>query len=84
MATMEAFERPATSPLPFVSSDIRTEGRPIVRCERCDAETDHFIQYVGPDNDIHYVCWDCVQREEKHITIRPGWRRMRREPADGR
>ena len=45
------------------------------RCERCDAETEHLIKYVGPDNSLQYVCWPCVTRQEKGVNLKGSWKR---------
>jgi len=50
----------------------------IHRCERCDRETTHVIESLGPDNRPHYSCWDCVERQEKRFNQKPGWRRAHR------
>jgi hypothetical protein len=48
------------------------------RCERCDAETERLIKFVGPDNSPHYVCWSCLAREEKKVNLKETWKRGRR------
>jgi hypothetical protein len=48
------------------------------RCERCDAETERLIKYVGPDNTVQYFCWACVAREEKNVNLKGTWKRGRR------
>lgn len=45
------------------------------RCERCDAETERLIKYVGPDNSLQYVCWPCVTRDEKRVNLKETWKR---------
>jgi hypothetical protein len=45
------------------------------RCERCDAETERLIKYVGPDNSLQYVCWPCVTRGEKRVNLKESWKR---------
>jgi len=30
------------------------------------------------DNQPHFLCWDCVERQEKRFNHRPGWRRAHR------
>lgn len=47
-------------------------------CEKCDRESKHLIKFVGPDNLPHYICWECLQQEEKRIIHKPEWKRMRR------
>ena len=50
----------------------------IHRCEQCDRETGHVIESIGEDNRPHFLCWECVEREEKRFNTKPGWRRARR------
>jgi len=47
-------------------------------CERCDTESQHFIKFIGTDNQPHYVCWSCLSREEKRINLKETWKRGRR------
>ena len=54
------------------------EDPKIHRCERCDRETDHVIEFIGADNQQHFFCWDCVERNEKRFNYKPGWRRAHR------
>ena len=51
-------------------------------CDRCDRESQHLIKLVEPDNSAHYVCWDCLRREEKGINTSARFKRERR--ATGR
>jgi len=48
------------------------------RCEHCDRETTKVVESLGPDNRPHYLCWDCVARDEKRFNQKPGWRRAHR------
>ncbi len=54
-----------------------TETTPTV-CEHCDRESRHLIRQLGPDNSVHYICWDCLRRVEKRINVSPRWQRDRR------
>lgn len=47
-------------------------------CERCDQESRHLIKFMGADNAPHYVCWSCLNREEKRINLKETWRRAPR------
>lgn len=49
-----------------------------VTCERCERESRHMIKLTEPDNTFHYVCWNCLYREEKHINVNRSWKRERR------
>jgi hypothetical protein len=53
------------------TEDVRKPNR----CERCDAETERLIRYVGPDNALRYVCWPCVSRSEKRVNLKESWKR---------
>jgi hypothetical protein len=57
---------------------IPGEHDKIYRCERCDRETAHVVESIGSDNRLHYLCWDCVGRQEKRFNQKPGWRRAHR------
>jgi len=54
------------------------EDTEIHRCERCDRETHHVIEFIDPDNQQHFFCWDCIERHEKRFNQKPGWRRAHR------
>ncbi len=47
-------------------------------CERCDQESRHVIKFIGDDNQPHYVCWTCLQREEKRNNLSGSWKRSGR------
>ncbi len=51
---------------------------PVRRCEKCDRETEHLVESIDPDSRMHYVCWECVERQEKRFNTKPGWRRRHR------
>jgi len=55
-----------------------TEEKDARVCERCERESAHMIMLTERDNSFHYVCWDCLRREEKHININRRWKRERR------
>ena len=59
-----------------------TEEEKAGRCESCDAETEHLIKFVGPDNSLRYVCWSCLSREEKRFNLKQTWKRGRRARSD--
>jgi hypothetical protein len=53
------------------------------QCERCDSESKHLIKYMSPDNVTQYICWACVEREEKSsFEFSPTWKRQRRAHAE--
>ena len=54
------------------------EHERVYRCERCDRETWHVVESIGADNQLHHVCWDCIERYEKRNNLKPGWRRAHR------
>ena len=47
-------------------------------CERCDRESRHLHKLLAADNSVHYVCWDCLRRQEKHINVSTRFKRARR------
>jgi hypothetical protein len=47
-------------------------------CELCDQPSRHLIKFMGADNQPHYVCWSCRNREEKRINVKHGWKRRGR------
>ncbi|HEX8177970.1 MAG TPA: hypothetical protein VF525_00360 [Pyrinomonadaceae bacterium] len=47
-------------------------------CERCDRESQYLIKQLAADNSVHYVCWDCLRREEKRINVSSRFKRGRR------
>ena len=49
-------------------------------CEYCDMPRRHLIKFIGADNQSHYVCWSCRNREEKRINLKPTWKRTGRQP----
>ena len=51
------------------------EEKTKARCERCDAETERMIKFVGPDNSPQYICWSCLMREEKGVNLKATWKR---------
>jgi len=50
----------------------------IRRCQRCDRETNHVVESIDDDNRPQFVCWECVERDEKRFNTKPGWRRANR------
>lgn len=55
-----------------------SEERASGYCERCDQQSEHLIKFIGAENRPHYVCWSCLQREEKRKNLRVEWKRGRR------
>ncbi len=53
-------------------------------CERCDAESRHLVKSIGPDNRTRYVCWTCINREEKRVNLKQTWKRGGRLSPKGR
>lgn len=51
-------------------------------CERCHRESRHLIRFTQ-GNTPHYVCSDCLYREDKRINLKADWRRegQRRKTA---
>lgn len=54
--------------------NVSTAEKPLKRCERCDTETEHYVEFIYPeDNSMHTVCWSCREREDKNFNMRPNW-----------
>ena len=47
------------------STDPKQMEKTPVRCDKCDREVDHYNSFLDADNSVHYVCWECMQRDEK-------------------
>ncbi|OLE51210.1 MAG: hypothetical protein AUG51_24585 [Acidobacteria bacterium 13_1_20CM_3_53_8] len=58
-----------------------TEETFVRTCERCDAESAHLVKFTNPDNTEEYICWSCLQREEKRHNLKSTWHRGRRDSA---
>jgi hypothetical protein len=57
---------------------IGAEESALHSCEICDQPSRHLIKLMGMDNQPHYVCWSCRNREEKRINTTPTWKRRGR------
>lgn len=57
---------------------IGSEESAVHWCERCDQPSRHLIKFIGTDNQEHYVCWSCRNREEKRINVKSTWKRAGR------
>lgn len=60
------------------SIDPKITEKPVVKCNKCDREVQHYNTFVEPDNEIVYVCWECLQREEKGFFAKRDFRRRGR------
>jgi hypothetical protein len=49
-----------------------------VRCTECDREMDHYNIFISPTNEEKYVCWQCLQREEKGFFAKRDFNRRSR------
>jgi len=47
------------------SIDPKVIDKPVVRCDKCDREIDHYNTFLDADNRVVDVCWECTQRDEK-------------------
>ena len=60
--------------------NVSTMEKPPKRCEKCDREVTHYVEYIQPDdNQLHPVCWSCRERDEKNYNMKPSYRRIRRD-----
>ncbi|MDQ6787060.1 MAG: hypothetical protein M3033_09660 [Acidobacteriota bacterium] len=53
--------------------------KPEVKCDECDTIVDNYVTFVAPTNEIHHVCWNCQNREDKAFNTKPGWKRTPRQ-----
>jgi hypothetical protein len=58
--------------------DPKVTERPIVRCADCDRETEHYNIFVSPINEERYVCWECMQRDDKGFFAKRTFKRSSR------
>ena len=58
--------------------DPKTTEKPIVKCDKCDREVEHYNTFIEPDNEAVNVCWECLQREEKGFFAKRDFRRSSR------
>lgn len=70
---MEYFREPINSQ----PTNVSTIDKPVMRCERCDRETDEYVEFIHPDNSKHIVCWTCQERDDKNYNMKPQHRRER-------
>ena len=55
--------------------DPKIIDRPLVRCERCDREMEHYNTFISPTNEQSNICWQCLAREEKGFFAHRDFRR---------
>ena len=61
------------------SSDPKVTEKPIVRCDECDREVEHYNTFLNPQNETWNVCWECLQRAEKGFFAKRDFRRGSRQ-----
>ena len=61
------------------SMDPKITEKPIVRCNKCDREVEHYNTFVEPDNEVVIVCLECLQREEKGFFAKRDFYRRGRQ-----
>lgn len=57
---------------------LRKISDSINHCVKCDDETEYLNWCLNQDLLLEPVCWRCLDRKEKHINTKPGWKRMGR------
>ncbi|MCA1589961.1 MAG: hypothetical protein LC734_06125 [Acidobacteria bacterium] len=57
------------------SRDPKDTEKPLVRCDECDRETEHYNQFLGPNDAMRNVCWECTSRAEKGFFAKRDFRR---------
>ena len=58
--------------------DPKEAGKPLVRCDECDREVEHYNTYLLPTNMYRHVCWRCTARMEKGFNAKPDFHRSTR------
>ncbi len=58
--------------------DPKETDKPVVRCEECDREMQHYNTFLLPSNEQRIVCWECLGRMEKGFFARRDFRRASR------
>jgi hypothetical protein len=50
--------------------DPKTTDKPVVRCDDCDREVDHYNTHLSPTNEMRNVCWECTSRLERGFNAK--------------
>jgi hypothetical protein len=58
--------------------DPKVTEKPVVKCSMCDREVEHYNMFLSPTNQKTYVCWECLQREEKGFFTKRDFQRSSR------
>jgi len=58
--------------------DPKIAEKPLVRCDECDREVDHYNTYLSPTNEYRRVCWRCTSRTEKGFNAKHDFQRSTR------
>lgn len=57
---------------------LRKISDSINHCVKCDDETRYLTWAFNHDLILEPICWRCFERADKHINVRPGWKRLAR------
>ena len=57
---------------------LRKISDSINHCVKCDDETRYLIWAFNHELILEPVCWQCFERADKRINVRPGWTRLQR------
>ena len=58
--------------------DPKVTDKPVVRCDECDREVDHYNTYLLPTGQTRKVCWECTARMEKGFNAKRDFHRSTR------
>lgn len=58
--------------------DPKSVEKPVVRCDECDREVEHYNTHLLPTNEYRRICWLCTQRLEKGFNAKPDFQRASR------
>ncbi len=58
--------------------DPKETEKPVVRCDECDREVDHYNTHLLPTGGTRNICWECTSRTEKGFNAKRDFQRSSR------
>ena len=49
-------------------TDPKNMDKPMMRCEECDREVDHYNTFLLPTGESRVVCWECPSVTKRALT----------------
>jgi hypothetical protein len=56
-------------------TDPKNVDKPVMRCDECDREVDHYNTFLLPTGEHRVVCRECLERAEKGFNAKRDFRR---------